>query len=231
MQAFYSPVQAGIFKTTPKHFAGSAPANRFARFNGTTDYASVGSFVYPTSEGTALIRCRAVSASPAAGKAGLMEMSPGISTSHYPYSDGFAYISSLRATRVNSITLSGSVDRTAWHWVIVRTNAGSGWEMLQASDAGVLYSVATAAHEAFSSSGQTIGTSNGSAMWEGDIDRFLLFSSRLNDAAIQAIIAGGSGASPLVRYEFSSDDGDVFADSSGNNRHATISGSPIIIAA
>jgi hypothetical protein len=211
--------------------SSTATVNRFARFNGTTDYATVPAFAYPTSEGTALIRCRAVSASPAAGKAGLMEMSPGGSTSHYPFNDGFAYISSLRATRVNGITLSGSVDRTAWHWVIVRTNAGSGWEMLQASDAGVLYSVATAAHEAFSSSGQQIGTSNGSALWEGDIDRFLLFSSRLNDAAIQAIIAGGNGTSPIVRYEFSSDAGGVFTDASGNARNATISGSPTIIAA
>jgi len=211
--------------------SSTATVNRFARFNGTTDYATVPTFAYPTAEGTALIRCRAVSASPAAGKAGLMEMSPGGLTSHYPYSDGFATGSSFRTSRVESIALSGSVDRTNWHWLVVRTNAGSGWEMIQAKDDGTLYSVATAAHQAFSSSGQTIGTSNGSAKWEGDIDRFLLFSSRLNDAAIQAIIAGGNGTSPLVRYEFSSDAGGVFTDASGNGRDATIYGSPTIIAA
>lgn len=209
--------------------SSSATINRFARFNGTADYATIPAFTYPTAEGTALIRCRAISASPDAGKASIFEINNGVGTSHYPYSDGFATGSSFRTSRVDSIALSGSVDRTNWHWLVVRTNAGSGWEMLQASDAGVLYSVSTAAHEAFAAPDMTIGKSN-TSYWEGDIDRFLLFSSRLNDAAIQAIIAGGNGTSPLVLYEFSSDDGDVFADSSGNNRHATISGSPTIIA-
>jgi len=210
--------------------SGAAP-NKFARFNGTTDYAIVEVFAYPSAEGTVLVRCRADSASPDAGKAGLCDISPGVGTSHYPYSDGFAYISSFRATRVNSITLSGSVDRTAWHWFIVRDNAGSGWEMLQATDDGTLYSVATAAHEAFSSSGQHIGTSNGLSLWDGDIDRFLLFSTRLSDVEIQAIIAGGNGTSPLVRYEFSSDAGGIFADASGNGYDATISGTPTIVTA
>jgi len=210
--------------------SGTGP-NKFARFNGTTDYAIVETFVYPTAEGTVLVRCRADSASPAANKAGLCDMSPGVGTSHYPYSDGFAYDSSFRTSRVDSIALSGSVDRTNWHWLVVRTNAGSGWEMIQAKDDGTLYSVATAAHQAFSSSGQQIGTSNGSALWEGDIDRFLLFSTRLSDAAIQAVIAGGNGTSPLIRYEFSSNAGGIFADASGNGYDATISGTPTIVTA
>ena len=63
----------------------------------------------------------------------------------------------------------------------------------------------------------------------GDIDRLLLIPSRLNDAAVQAIIAGGSGPSPKLIYEFTSDDGGVFADESGNGIDATISGSPTII--
>lgn len=210
---------------------GANSPNRFARFNGTTDYANVSAFVYPTAEGTVLIRCRAVSASPLANKAGLAEICPLIGTSHYPYSDGFAYCSFFRTSRVDGISLSGSVTRTSWHWLVVRTSAGSGWEMIQAKDDGTLYSVSTAAHQAFTSTGQTVGTSTGQAFWEGDIDRFLLFSTRLNDAAIQAIIAGGNGTSPLVRYEFSSNTGGVFADSSGNARDATISGSPTIIAA
>lgn len=208
----------------------SATVNRFARFNGTTDYATVPAFTYPTAEGTVLCRCRSTVATPAAGKASVFEINNGVGTSHYPYIDDTAYIASFRATRVNAITLSGSVTRTAWHWVIVRTNAGSGWEMLQASDAGTLYSVSTAAHEAFGAPDITIGKSN-TGFWEGDIDRFLLFSSRLNDAAIQAIIAGGNGTSPLARYEFSSSAGGVFADASGNGRDATITGSPTIIAA
>ena len=104
--------------------AGATEVNRFARFNGTTDYANVESFVYPTSEGTVLIRCRAVSASPAANKAGIAEVCPLVGASHYPYSDGSAYCSFFRTARVDSISLSGSVDRTSWHWLVVRTNAG-----------------------------------------------------------------------------------------------------------
>lgn len=210
--------------------SSGAAVNQFARFNGTTDYAVVDLFSYPTEEGTMLIRCRATGAGTIGNKAGLADMTPGVGTSYYPFSNGLAYQSSFRATRVDGISLSGSVDRTQWHWVVVRTNAGSGWQMLQASDAGVLYSVATTAHEAFTSSQQQIGTSNGLAFWDGDIDRFLLMPTRLNDAAIQAIIAGGNGSSPVFRYEFSSNSGGVFTDASGNARHATITGSPTIIA-
>lgn len=208
--------------------AGVAETNYIARFNGTTDYAVIDLFSYPTSEGTMLIRCRATGAGTTGAKAGLADMTPGAGTSYYPFSNGLAYQSSFRATRVDGITLSGSVDRTQWHWVVIRTSAGSGWEMLQASDAGTLYSVATTAHEAFASSQQQIGTSNGLAFWDGDIDRFLLMDTRLSDLAIQAIIAGGNGTSPLVRYEFSSNAGGVFADESGNGRDATITGTPTI---
>jgi hypothetical protein len=53
-------------------------------------------------------------------------------TNHYPFTDGAGYISIFRKTRVNSITLSGSVTRTNWHLVTVTTQTGTnGWKFYQ----------------------------------------------------------------------------------------------------
>lgn len=214
--------------------SNSGVVNRVARFNGTTDFASIPSFSLPGSAGTLLIRCKLTDPTPAdTSKSGIASMTDPENT-HYPFSNGLGYISIFRLTRVNGISLSASVTRTDWHWFIVRDDAGNGWELIQALDNGTLYSVSTQTHEAFATTqnASTIGsTSDGSIRFNGDMDRMLLFSTRLNDAAIQAIIAGGNGSSPVFRYEFSSDSGGVFTDSSGNDRHATITGTPTIVAA
>lgn len=237
MQAFYSPVQAGIFKTTPKQFGfGEGVAvNKFARFNGTTDAAAIPAFTLPSSEATVIIRCRLRDATPDNyNLGGLAALADGVDHTYYPTLDGLAYCNFFRTTRVDGITLNGAITLTAWHWVVCRTNAGSGWQFLQASDAGTLYSCATAAHQAFNptiAGGVIGGNEYGSIFFDGDMDRFLLFPTRMADAAIQAVIAGGNGTSPVVRYEFSSVADDVFTDESGNDLHADISGSPTIITA
>lgn len=213
--------------------SSSVAVNRFARFNGTTDYATIPSYTLPGSAATVLIRCKLDLATPTdLPKTGIASFTDP-DTTHYPYSNGLAYVAFLRNTRVDGIALSGSVDRADWHWLICRSDAGNGWELIQALDNGTLYSVSTQTHQAFATTHNASfigGNPAWGTLYDGDIDRMLLFSTRLNDAAIQAIIAGGNGASPVFRYEFSSNAGGVFADSSGNNRHATISGSPTIIA-
>lgn len=211
----------------------SVVVNKLARFNGSTDYATIPSYTLTGSAATFLIRCKMDVATPADwANTGIASLTDPDAT-HYPFPNGLAYVALLRNTRVNGIVLSGSVDRDAWHWLICRSDAGNGWELIQALDNGTLYSVSTQTHEAFATTQNAAfigGYPDGSTLFDGDIDRMLLFNSRLNDGDIQAIIAGGNGASPVFRYEFSSNAGGVFADSSGNGRHATISGSPAIIA-
>lgn len=214
--------------------AGVAPVvNYFARFNGTTDYATIPNYTVPSQAGTILVRVRLDSATSA--NSGLVELGAVESSTHYPYSNGLAYVANFRnesGGRVDGISLSGYVDRTDWHWFIVRTNVADGWEFLQGKDNGTLYSISTQAHSIFTLTqvGGFIGRNVGGEKLDGDIDRMLLFSTRLSDADIQAVIAGGNGTSPLLRYEFSSDAGGVFADESGNARDATITGTPTIIA-
>lgn len=213
----------------------SANVNRFARFNGTTDYASIPSFTLPSSAATVIIRCRLRDAIPDTYQlGGLAALADGVDHTYYPTLDSLAYVNFFRTTRVDGISLNGAVTLTDWHWVVCRTDAGNGWQFLQASDAGALYSCATAAHQAFNqtiAAGKFGGNEYGTIFFDGDMDRFLLFPSRLSDANIQAVIAGGNGTSAVVRYELSSVAGGVFTDASGNGRDATITGTPTIIAA
>jgi len=210
--------------------SSSGGPNKFARFNGTTDYATIAGTVLSTDAGTLMIRCRLDAATPVLGKTGLVEMSsPGPDT-HYPYTDGTAFITVFRVTRVDAITLSGTIDRTAWHWFIVRDDAGNGWEFLQGKDDGTLSSRATAAHQAFElvHDYDFIGRSAVGGLLDGDIDRFLWFPTRLGDASIQAVMAGGNGTGAIARFEFGTDSGGVFTDSSSARKNATITGSPVI---
>jgi len=210
--------------------SASAGPNKFARFNGTTDYAIIAGRVLASAAGTLMIRCRLDTATPELGKTGLVELSsPGPDT-HYPYNDGTAFITVFRTSRVDAITLSGTIDRTDWHWFIVRDDATDGWEFLQGKDDGTLSSRSTSAHQAWELTHDYdfIGRSSVGGLLDGDIDRFLWFPTRLNNAAMQAVMAGGNGSGAIARFEFSSNSGDVFTDSSDAVKNAAITGSPTI---
>ena len=207
----------------------SAPANKFARFNGSTDYGTVPSYSIPASAATVLCRLR-TSASPSV-PSGPFEVTLQTSPFYYEHASGNCWCGCFRLTWVENFTLDGAIDREDWHWVVIRSDVTNGWEFLQATDAGSLSSRATASHEAFGTSMDytRIAQNQSTNLYAGDIDRLLLFSSRLDNTAIQAIIAGGNGTSPKLVYEFSSDDGGVFEDESGNGIDAVITGTPTII--
>jgi len=211
--------------------ASSGMINKFARFNGTTDYANIVPFTLPSSEATVLCRCRS-SVTPVHASSPF-EITLEAGPFYYEHSSGNCWCGCLRTTWKENFTLDGAVNRQNWHWVVIRTSVADGWEFLQATDAGTLSSRATSAHEAFSTAIDygRIAMNQGTVLYSGDIDRLLLIPSRLNDAAIQAIIAGGNGTTPKLRYEFINNDGGVFSDESGNAINATITGSPTIIAA
>lgn len=66
-------------------------------------------------------------------KTGIMRCDNDITSTvatHYPYTDGKAYVSAWRTARVNGITLSSAVDRTRWHLLAVVTD-GARWKMYQ----------------------------------------------------------------------------------------------------
>lgn len=209
----------------------SGVANRFARFNGSTDYGTVPSYSIPAAAGTVLCRLR-TNATPAL-PSGPFEVTLQTGPFYYEHASGNCWCGCFRLTWVQNFTLDGGINRQNWHWVVIRSDVTDGWEFLQATDAGSLSSRSTAAHEAFGTAMDytRIAQNQSGNLYAGDIDRLLLFPSRLNDAAIQAIITGGNGTGAKLRYEFTSNDGGVFSDESGNAINATISGSPTIIAA
>lgn len=78
-------------------------------------------------------------ATPAAASAsGICNLGPILAgnASHYPYTDGLAYLSIFRfsnnttCSRVNSIALPGGVTRTNWHHFCITTTPGTnGWKL------------------------------------------------------------------------------------------------------
>ena len=212
---------------------GGAPiVNRYAQFDGTNDEALIPAVSHTIAAGTIMIRCKLDVATPAAlAQSGLIEWSSAAAgSSHYPFTSGVAYLAPFRVNRAGPITLSAGIPRTGWHWLIIRDDAASGWQVLQSLDNGVLVSVGTAAHEAWvPTNNRFIGRNAAGNHLDGAIDRFIVGDSRWSDAHIQAVIAGGNGpADVLVRYEFNEISGGKFLDSSGNSKDATISGSPVI---
>jgi hypothetical protein len=200
--------------------------------DGVDDYATIPNITFPNA-GTLMIRLKLDNATGAVSKNGLMELGAGygagIDGTYYPlYLNELAYTSIFRATRVDAFALSGSITRTNWHWVIIRSDVANNWQQLQATDAGVLYSNQTATHETIGTIPGYIGRGGGGGGYlDGKIDRVLIFNSRLSDANIQAAIATRpdenlpSGC--LARYEFGLDRASkLLRDTSGNGNHATI---------
>ena len=207
--------------------------NRFAQFAGAVDEAIIPATSHTAAAGTVMVRCKLDVATPAAlAQSGLISWNnTATGSTHYPFTSGVCYNSIFRLNRAGPITLSASITRTTWHWFITRDDAANGWEMLQAKDDGTLYSVSTAAHEAWVTAifARNIGKNSGGNYFDGGMDRFLVGDSRWSDAQIQAVIAGGNGpVDTLIRFELDEISGGKFLDSSGNGKHATISGSPVI---
>lgn len=202
--------------------------NKFARFDGVDDFASILDYTYPAAAGTALARVRVNSTMVLGGPFSCDYSSP----FYYIHSSGNCWCAELRTNWVANFTLDGAINKTDWHWVVIRTDSTDGWEFLQATDDGTLSSRATASHESFNatSSYGVIGKDrSGGNFWRGDIDRFLVFPTRLSNAQIQAIIAGGVGYNPILRYEFSKIVNGTLVDEASTNRVATITGAPVIV--
>jgi len=202
--------------------------NKFARFDGTDDFATILDYTYPSAAGTAMARVRVHPSMTLGGPFSCDYSQP----FYYIHSSGNCWCAELRTNWVANFTLDSSIDKTGWHWVVIRTDSTDGWEFLQAKDDGTLSSRATDSHESFNatSSYGVIGKDrSGGNFWRGDIDRFLVFPTRLSNAQIQSVIAGGVGYAPLLRYEFSKIVAGTFIDESSTSRVATTSGGPVVL--
>ena len=203
--------------------------NSFARFNGTTDFATIPDFsIGNGTSGTVLARVRHSGVNTVSGPFNFIYNAP----FYYIHPSTNIWCGDLRSTWVENFTSDTAIPKTAWHWIVIRTDVTNGWEFLQATDAGTLSPRAAAAHENFTvpSSYGVIGKNrSGSEFWDGDIDRLLAFPTRLSNAQIQEIIAGGVGTGASLRYGFGAIKSNQFIDSSLNSLHATIVGTPTII--
>jgi hypothetical protein len=191
--------------------------NFVADFDAVPAYGTTPTITFPNA-GTILIKIRLNEETPSGSKTRLINPSD----SHYPHTNSLAYLDILRSTRVDAITLSSSIDREEWHWLIIRTSSGDGWQALQANLDGILYSVSTASHLTLTTQSYLIGSAN----CQAEVDRWLIFNSRLNDANCQAVIASDKTISNtslpsglLARYEMNYDRGTkIIQDWSGNGR-------------
>ena len=81
----------------------SVVVNKLARFNGSTDYATIPSYTLTGSAATFLIRCKMDVATPADwANTGIASLTDPDAT-HYPFPNGLAYVALLRNTRVSCL--------------------------------------------------------------------------------------------------------------------------------
>ena len=107
---------------------------------------------------------------------------------HYPYTNGSAYFSTFRNSRLGPITLSASVTRTDWHHIAITSTSGGNWILYQ--NATSVYS--TTADQSTIDTGTTnyIGRSIGGdgstqdRRLDGNIGQFRLYSKALSASEI-----------------------------------------------
>jgi len=107
-------------------------------FDGTNDYINqtlnTGSF---TTEATLIMFLKLTNATPSnPSETGIERLSAASEkqASHYPWIDGTAYFGTFQTgtTRVNSISLSSTIDRTNWHMITITSSPGaSNWKFYQ----------------------------------------------------------------------------------------------------
>lgn len=110
-------------------------------FDGVDDYINqtlnTGSF---TTEATLIMFLKLTNATPSGpSQTGIERLSAnaGKEASHYPWTDGTAYFGTFQTgiTRVNSISLSSTIDRTNWHMITITSSPGANnWKFYQNLD-------------------------------------------------------------------------------------------------
>ena len=101
-------------------------------FDGTNEYVTVANLsVDMFSDGATIFAfLKLNSAPPNANLTGIWGFGAGL-RSHYPWTDGKAYMNTFRTSRVESITLSSSVDITEPHSLCITSKNNDRWKMYQ----------------------------------------------------------------------------------------------------
>jgi hypothetical protein len=154
-------------------------------FDGTNDYINVpiSSSLF-TTEGTMIVWLKNDEATPASSSnTGFMGFSSGGSNDHYPWVDGFGYLSTFRNNRVGPITLSTSVTRTNIHMVSVTSNS-SEWKLYQ----NAVLQYTTSSSGSVTMSNTRIGFSIDQAYnYKGKVYYFMLYNRALTADEIKKI--------------------------------------------
>lgn len=118
--------------------------------------------------------------------------------SHYVWTNGLMYSTVFRDSRVDNISLSGSVARDAWHLLTVTTD-GTSYKIFQNTveicNVGAEFTVN------FSNSNFLIGKSPGSDntfFMEGSLDDIRLFDVALDSSDVSYLYNSGNGRGRIL---------------------------------
>ncbi len=114
----------------------------------------------------------------------------GSGNNHYPWTDGQAYSTVLRAdgNRVNNIALSGAIDRAAWHLVTFTSDPAGGWNMYQNT------TLVRNAAAVWGINNWTLGKDVSNAYLDGQLDNVMVLNRAITPAEIAQLYAAGPTA-------------------------------------
>lgn len=161
----------------------------------TGDYVSVPNMSSEfASAGTVTLWVKLAAATPGVGNnTGLVGFG-GTGNNHYPWTDGQAYNTVLRAdgNRVNNIVLDPTIDRSQWHLVTITSDPSGGWNMYQN---GTLVRSTAAV---WGINNWMIGRDAGNYYLQGSIDQVYLYSRALSATEVVQLFAMGRDPAALA---------------------------------
>jgi len=145
-------------------------------FDGANDYlyAPINTNLF-SSEATMIIWLKNDIATPPNAQTGIIGyFGDGGGNDHYPWSDGAAYLSTFRNSRIGPITLSASIGRTSAHMLSVTTDAVN-WKLYQNT---TLITTQSALSSIYLGT-YNIGKSNSDFYYQGNIYSFIIYNRAL----------------------------------------------------
>lgn len=150
-------------------------------FDGVNDTVEYGTPVLQTSASLCMWIKLNVEVSIVNEKTGFAVSTSSASASHYPWTNGTAYIVTFRTSRVDNITLSTAVTRTRWHLVTVTTD-DLFWNFYQND---IL--ISTQAAQSISLNQFKLGTGGPGFYFDGQLDDIRLYNRVLNLSEISTL--------------------------------------------
>jgi len=140
-----------------------------------------------TNAGTVLAWVKLTNATPTDGsRTGFMGFG-GTGNCHYTWTDGQAYITTLRAdgNRVNNIVPSGAINRADWHMVAITSDPAGGWNMYQNT------TLLRNTPAVWGINNWTIGKDVANFYLDGQMDSVMVFNRALTPAELASLYGLG----------------------------------------